>query len=162
MVAGVAALSVDPVLARGLQGRLGGDLRFSLTPTTFVAGAQFAPLGAGAGSFTGVYPMFEPLADMGPAFVNHAHDDLAEVWLEAGVPGIALISALAIWWVWAGLEAMSERRRVGAALALAGSMTVGMLLAHSLVDYPLRTPAMAVLFAFSLGLLTRPPDAKRR
>ena len=161
LVAGVALLSLDPTVARQLQAQLGGDLRFSLTPTTFAAGARFAPFGAGAGSFAAVYPMFEPLVDMGPAFVNHAHDDLAEVWLEAGVPGVALIAALAVWWVWASVAAMSDRRRVGAALALAGSMTAGVLMAHSLVDYPLRTPALATLFAFAIGLVARSPGAER-
>ncbi|MGA2953522.1 MAG: O-antigen ligase family protein, partial [Caulobacteraceae bacterium] len=156
-VAGVAALSIDPRLAREAQAQLGGDLRFSLTPTTFAAGARFAPLGAGAGAFADIYPMVEPLADMGPAFINHAHDDLAEVWLEAGVPGVLLLAALVAWWVLASWAAMSERRRVGAALALAGSMTTGLLLVHSLVDYPLRTPALATLFAFAIGLVTRAP-----
>jgi O-antigen ligase len=159
-VAGVAALAIDPRLAREAQAQLGGDLRFSLTPSTFAAGARFAPFGAGAGSFAAVYAMIEPLADMGPAFVNHAHDDLAEVWLEAGVPGLALVVALAGWWVWATWAAISEPRRVGAALALAGSMTVGLLMVHSLVDYPLRTPALATLFAFALGLITRAPTTE--
>jgi O-antigen ligase len=161
-VTGVVALAIDPPLAREAQAHLGGDLRFSLTPTTFAAGARFAPLGAGAGSFAAVYAMVEPLADMGPAFVNHAHDDLAEVWLEAGVPGLALVAALAAWWIWASWAAMSERRRVGAALALAGSMTAGILMVHSLVDYPLRTPALATLFAFALGLIARAPSAEQR
>ena len=56
---------------------------------------------------------------------------------------------------------MSDRRRVGAALALAGSMTAGVLMAHSLVDYPLRTPALATLFAFAIGLVARSPGAER-
>jgi hypothetical protein len=159
LVAAMATFTLDPSLAHSLEARLGGDLRFALTPVTAQAGMHFAPVGSGAGTFDQVYPMFEPLTDVGPAHINHAHDDLAEVWLEAGAPGLVLIGALAFWWIRESRAAMSERRRSGAALSLAGAMIVGMLLTHSLVDYPLRTPALAVYFAFALGLLTRPGGA---
>jgi hypothetical protein len=42
------------------------------------------------------------------------------------------------------------------------AVIVALLLAHSAVDYPLRTAALAVVFAFGCGLLTAPPAGERR
>ncbi len=39
---------------------------------------------------------------------------------------------------------------------------VGLLIAHSVVDYPLRTGAMMAVFAFACALLTEPPSMGRR
>ena len=154
LATGLFALALDPSLEHAVQARSGPELRFSLNPQVAREGLAFAPLGSGAGSFVAVYQMVEPNSGMGPAFVNHAHDDFIEVWMEAGVAGVALIAAFLAWWVAATWSALADRRARAAALSLAGSLVVGMLLVHSLVDYPLRTPALATLFALACGLLT--------
>jgi hypothetical protein len=49
-------------------------------------------------------------------------------------------------------------------LARAATMVVALLIVHSLVDYPLRTGAMAAIMAFACALLIEPPagvDSKR-
>jgi O-antigen ligase len=155
--AGIVAIAVDAPLRDAVQARAGPDLRFSLNPQVAQAGAVFAPFGSGAGSFSTVYQMFEPVGELGPAFVNHAHDDFVETWLEAGWAGVFLIAGFLAWWVTASWKRMVDRRGRGAALSLAGSMIVGMMLIHSLVDYPLRTPALAALFALACGLIVEPP-----
>jgi O-antigen ligase len=157
--AGLVGMAVNPGLERAVQARSGPDLRFYLNPEVAKAGLTFAPLGSGAGSFAPVYQMFERVDLMGPAFVNHAHDDFIEVWLEAGVAGAALAAAFLAWWVSATWNVVQDRRGHGAALSLAGSLVVGMILVHSLVDYPLRTPALAVLFAFACGLIVTAPHS---
>src|SRR5690606_465747 len=48
-----------------------------------------------------------------------------------------------------------------ALLARAATIALGLLVAHSVVDYPLRTGAMAAVFAFACGLLVTPPRAAR-
>jgi hypothetical protein len=161
-VAAVITLAVDPGLQRAVMARSGPELRLSLNPEVARAGLVFAPLGSGAGSFAAVYQMFEPLQSMGPTFVNHAHDDFVEVWLEAGVAGGALILAFLAWWVVSTWSVVQERGSSGAALSLAGSLMVGMALTHSLMDYPLRTPALIVLFAFACGLIVPPPGLRTR
>jgi len=156
LAAGLCGLALDPSLHHAVQARAGPELRFSLNPQVARAGLEFAPLGSGAGSFAQVYQAYEPISQMGPAFVNHAHDDFVEVWLEAGVSGVVLVFAFLTWWAAATWSALKHRR--SAALSLAGSLIVGMILIHSLVDYPLRTPALATLFAFACGLIV--PAAK--
>jgi hypothetical protein len=44
-------------------------------------------------------------------------------------------------------------------MAMTGAVMVGLLLAHSFVDYPLRTPALACLFALGCGLMVSPSGA---
>ncbi len=105
--------------------------------------------------------MFERPETLTPAYVNHAHDEYVEVWMEAGVPGVALIGGFWAWWAVAS-RAVLRRRDAGARLALAGSVVVGMLLVHSMVDYPLRTPAMAVVFALACGLMSPHRRGSRR
>jgi hypothetical protein len=48
----------------------------------------------------------------------------------------------------------------GAGLARAGSAMVGIVLAHSIVDYPIRTAAIAAVFALGCALMV-PPVARR-
>jgi hypothetical protein len=67
------------------------------------------------------------------------------------------VASFFAWWVLASWRALADPRTPGPGLALAGSTVIGLLLAHSLVDYPLRTPAMAVLFALACGLLVPGP-----
>jgi hypothetical protein len=43
----------------------------------------------------------------------------------------------------------------------AASLVIGLLLAHSLVDYPLRTTAMSVIFGLACGILAAPNDPVR-
>lgn len=153
VAAGLITLAFDPALTRAVLAKSGPEVRLALNPEVASAGLAFAPLGSGAGSFATVYQMFEPLQAMGPAFVNHAHDDFIETWLEAGVMGAGLIIAFLAWWVAATWRVVQDRRANGAALSLAGSLVVGQMLIHSLVDYPLRTPALITLFAFVCGLI---------
>jgi O-antigen ligase len=102
------------------------------------------------------------VGELGPAFVNHAHDDFVETWLEAGWAGAILIAGFLAWWVTASWSRLGDRRGRGAALSLAGSTIVGMMAIHSLVDYPLRTPALAALFALACGLIVRPASQRGR
>jgi hypothetical protein len=162
LAGGLILLAVDPTAEHAAERLTGPELRFSLTPGVAQAGLVFAPLGSGAGSFAAAYQMFEPVEAMGPAFVNHAHDDFIEVWMEAGVAGVALIAAFLVWWMAATWKVVQDGRTRGAALSLAGSLMVGMFLIHSLVDYPLRTPALACLFAFACGLIVPAPAPGER
>jgi O-antigen ligase len=109
--------------------------------------AHFWPLGSGLGTFTEVYPLFENPNSIASTYVNHAHNEYLEVLFETGLIGGALvILALATWAVF------SVRAWRGHAEDLlwprAASIVIGLVLAHSAVDYPLRTPAILVITAF--------------
>jgi O-antigen ligase len=110
------------------------------------------PAGTGFGSFPSVYPLTEDPNFVDRFFVNHAHNDYLEITLEGGAPGLVLLAAFVWWWMTVANRAW---RSTGAYFAKAATIASGVMLAHSAVDYPLRTAALATVFALSLGLMLR-------
>ena len=128
---------------------------------TTEAARAFMPFGAGMGTFVDVYGLFETTADdPGGAYVNRAHNDLLEVWLEAGVVAGILLAVFAVWF---GRRALAVWRRqaggfdIDHALARAASLIVLLIGLHSLVDYPLRTSAMMAVTAIACALMSPAP-----
>ncbi|MBK8068856.1 MAG: hypothetical protein IPK27_14895 [Rhodanobacteraceae bacterium] len=121
-----------------------------------VAG-QFGWLGTGLGSFPAVYAAYEPIDLVGPKILNHAHNDWAELWVELGV--LLPMAALAFgWWLWRRVRELAASGTLSPgenALRLAGIGVIGVLACHSLVDYPLRTTSLSVVFALACALCTR-------
>ncbi len=148
----------------GLLGRFGDDAlagyRFTIAATTVEAARAFQPAGSGMGTFVPVYQMFEIPGGLLPSYVNHAHDDWLEIWLEGGWLAIAVIAAFLVWFVAAAIRAWrappGRVHDVDRALARAASIAIVLLLLHSTVDYPLRTTALATVFAFCCALLSPP------
>jgi hypothetical protein len=143
------------------------DSRITFARLTFKAASAHMPFGTGMGTFVPVYTMFEQPEDVqAERYVNRAHDDFLEIWLEAGVVGIALIGTFVIW---LGLRCFKLWRRsppigareVDVSLARAATVVVGLLMAHSVIDYPLRTDAMMAFLAFACALLVAPPVGAR-
>lgn len=119
---------------------------------------DFFPWGSGLGSFRSVYQLYEDPARVNDTYVRHAHNDYVELALETGLPGILLIVAFLAWWV----RIASRAWRNVDAYARAASIASGAILLHSLVDFPLRTPAISALFAMCLSLLVQRPRAVAR
>ena len=122
----------------------------------------FLPFGAGFGSFDSVYRRFEPDALLSTIYLNQAHNEPLQLAIEGGVPALVLL-ALFIWWWFAAARGIAiadesvSRRTFGIA---AGVVTV-ILMASSLVDYPLRTPLLGALFAFaSVSMLRAARDGR--
>jgi O-antigen ligase len=138
------------------------DARIAFARNTIAAAKAYMPFGSGMGTFVPVYAMFERPEDaMMDTFANRAHNDVVELWLEAGAAGLAL---MAIFLVWLGIAAVRLWRPAGygvqaidRSLARAATMIVGLIIAHSFVDYPLRTGAMMAILAFACALLIEPP-----
>jgi O-antigen ligase len=141
------------------------DSRLQFLRNTAAAATAYMPFGAGMGTFVPVYQMFEKPADVFPQYINHAHDDLAELWLETGMIGIALLGAFLFWFaaratkIW---RAAAPGRDVDRSLARAATLAIVLVLAHSLLDYPLRTAAMMAVVALAGALLIEPVKATRR
>jgi O-antigen ligase len=75
--------------------------------------------------------------------------------LELGIAGAVVILGFILWWLRRSFRAWRDDYK-GATLARAGSVAIGVILVHSLVDYPMRTSAMASIFAISCALLLQP------
>ncbi len=107
--------------------------------------------GTGFGTFVPVYMMHEDINDIIPTYINHVHNDWIETVLEGGFIVIAIQLAALVWWATAAWSVW--RRGRGGALAKAATISSLLLMAHSLVDYPLRTGALLVTFAACCAMM---------
>jgi hypothetical protein len=141
------------------------DHRWTLAANTLQAAGPARGMGLGLGSFVHAYDEIgDQSADIEP-YVNHAHNDYAELWLEGGLPALALAAAAFVmvgWQLRKYLRSPDEGRsnemqyrglNLGAALSLL------LIALHSIVDYPLRTLTIAtyasLLAAVLLGSVRR-------
>jgi O-antigen ligase len=136
------------------------DSRLTMARLTSEAAQLYLPFGSGMGTFVPVYGMHEQAADaVLDTYVNRAHNDFLELWLETGVVGLALAVAALLWFAGRSLK-LWRRDAPGTdfdlSLARAATIVIGLIGAHSLVDYPLRTSAIMATVAFCCGLLIAP------
>lgn len=151
-VAAVGAFAAGPILARFDPGGA-PEGRFENWPVVAGAAEAHLPLGSGIGSFDAVYRSIEPLERLDPTYFNQAHNDYLETWLEAGWLGAGLVLAFMFWFgrrLWTAWRAGVSTQRD---LQRAATVAVGAVLLHSAADYPLRTAAMATVFALCCGLM---------
>ncbi len=163
-IAGVGMLAVAVVigiLASPLPNNLteqGTDQNYYSRHTSFAnslhATADAFPFGTGSGSFPSVYPGYENPDIVDRWFVNHVHNDYIELVLETGLAGILLILAFLLWWT--GRVIAIWRSPIIDHFARASTIASGAILAHSMVDFPLRTSAIAAVFAMCLALMAGP------
>lgn len=148
----VAVLALPPILDRfDTQGAPEG--RFERWPLVAETAQTYLPLGSGIGSFNAVYRSVEPLEELDSTYFNRAHNEYLEVWLEAGWLGGVLILAFLIWYARrCGVVWRAPPSREGD-LQRAASIGIGILLLHSIGDYPLRTTTLAVVLALCCGML---------
>jgi O-antigen ligase len=154
----VASLFIASIFALGpILERFGGeaeiDGRMRTAPIVIDAALAHMPLGSGIGSFVPVFAAREPVETMAPTFWNHAHNDYLEIWLEAGVMAAVTFALYLAWWTKSAFLAWRAPLSTTANLARVGTIVTLLLLIHSTVDYPLRTLAIASLFAFACGLM---------
>ena len=153
--AAVAVFSLSPILQR--FDSEGSERRFEDWAVIADAAETYLPVGTGMGSFDPVYRSVEPLDTMGAAFLNHAHNDFLETWLEAGWLGALVLVVFLGWWGFRSWRAWMAESEPYGSLARAAGLSIGLLLLHSLGDYPLRTETLAVFFAFCCGILAARP-----
>ena len=137
------------------------NLRIQFAQSTIHAAEAYMPFGSGFGTFTAVYPSFEPPQDvLDNRYVNHAHDDVLEVWLEGGAMSLLLMAVFSGWLFMASTkawrEAPADSRAIDVLLARAATIVIPIIVVHSVFDYPLRTDAMMAVFALSCALLVEP------
>jgi O-antigen ligase len=133
------------------------DDRWPVAQVTSRAAIANLPFGSGFGTFVPVYDKFAPRTLLEDRYVNHAHDDWLELWLTGGAPAIVLAVGFLAWFAASTFRLWSGGRPGGPvldlALAQAASIAIVLLLLHSVVEFPLRTPALSVLLAIACAFL---------
>lgn len=148
----VGVFALDPIIARfDRDGAPEG--RFENWPVVAEAANAYLPVGSGIGSFDTVYRSVEPLERLDATYFNQAHNEYLETWLETGWFGIAILVAFLIWYGRRSWTAWRARPSTPRDLQRGASIAIGVVLLHSVADYPIRTETIAVIFAICCGLL---------
>ena len=125
------------------------DLRPQLWSAAIHAIDDYPLLGSGLGTFRDSYNLY---ADrFVPYVVDRAHDDYLELALGLGVPMAAACVGALGWLTWMCARGALRRRR-RRLYALAAVSAAAIVALHSLVDFSLQIPAVAILFAVVMGV----------
>lgn len=111
---------------------------------------DFWPIGSGFGSFDTVFRTYEPQFHLELTYLNHAHNDFAEAVLEGGALALVLMVIFVLWlaartWLLWTKRLESDEQLLGRA----GSAMAWLVLFSSSIDYPVRTPLLAVLMTIA-------------
>jgi O-antigen ligase len=145
-----------------VEGQAIEDIRWPVARITSQAAIANMPFGTGFGTFVPVYERFAPRTLLADTYVNRAHNDWLELWLTGGAPAIILAIGFLAWFaaatfrLWSSGGQQPEAPVLDLALAQAASIVIVLLMLHSVVDYPLRIPALSVLFAMACAYLISP------
>lgn len=132
----IEAEVIDPAFGRGEFAR-----------TTIEGIKENWPTGVGFGNFQKAYQIYEKEGMIYSKYVNHAHNEYLEIAFEGGLTAILLM----VFYLILLFAAFTKVRRDP--LQKAAFLSVSFLLIHSLVDYPLRTEALAMTFAFMNAII---------
>ena len=155
------AISSDALLWRRFQSSsIAGEERALLLPTTWQMVKDFFPIGSGFGSFEQIYYRYEELDQLSRYYVNQAHMDWLQVAMEGGVIAIALVLVFSLWVGIRGFALLRAEAKTNQwsrqMAALSFILSFGMA---SLVDYALRVPLAAMVFANCCVLFAQPKRA---
>lgn len=158
-VAALALVISAGLAAIGLSAAMGWmrvdeveEIRWIIRQATIALAAAHLPWGSGVGSFVPVFQQASPDVLLMPYYINAAHNDYAQVWLETGLIGLSIATLCGLVLM---LSVISDLRthRGDRRLLWAGLLGVFALLAHAGADYALRTPALMTVAALLCGLL---------
>ncbi len=148
---GLAVLAIGLLSAqRFLDFKSADAMRYDLAREVTFLGVRHAPFGSGAGTFVDSFAQSaSPLFQRGE-YINHAHNEFVQWWFEAGWPALALLFFALTLLGLAGVRLWRTRQRDS--VALASWTAVVAVLAHSWVDFPLRTLSLMSVTALLAGL----------
>jgi O-antigen ligase len=139
---------------------LGYEGRSRLASATASAALDFLPIGSGLGTFADIFPRYQ--ADRLPGYVDHAHNDYLEAFLELGVAGLAVMVLIAIAYAarWRRLARDGLRRSLSVLQAGAG-FAMAAVFVHGLFDFNFHIPANAIYLSFLAGIFFLTPAGDR-
>ena len=156
VVAGIVLM-----VALGMQAALGWmaidlaeEQRHVFAEITFQLGLAHAPLGSGVGSFVPLFAAASPLQMQEAYYVNHAHNEYVQWWLETGWLGMLLLAGVLCVQAVACKRLLAQRGRGSQAILAASAwVAIAAVLAHSWADYPLRTLSLMSTTAALAGVM---------
>ena len=130
------------------------DLRRKILPVLFEMLKLHAYFGTGFGSFESVYKIWEPDQLLTTTYVNQAHNDVMQFWIEGGLPAAAIMSVFLLLLARQVFSLMRRGQNGGKYnfIMLAALVGMAIMLFSSGVEYALRTPIMMTYFSLSTCL----------
>jgi O-antigen ligase len=132
------------------------DPRHELWRDGWFAVKQAWPVGVGVGGAQPAMIAAERLEVLDPYLPNRVHNDYLELALEGGLPAVILLAIIAVLLaaaIWRSWRSRPEERQ----LTVFGIVVLMVAAVHSLVDYPLRSMALACLIGTGAGMLMSTP-----
>lgn len=125
--------------------------RAQIAMASMRAALDFLPFGSGLGTYGDVFKRYQ-IEGMSSYF-DHAHNDYAELFLETGVAGVAVVVLLGAAYLmrWGQLASAWRQQSLGYLQVAAGLGMLAMLV-HALVDFNFHIPANAIYFSFLAGV----------
>lgn len=154
-IAANRAVSIQRLLAIDAE----QDLRARTLPTVLTMIRTYFPFGIGVGGFAPLFRLHEPFALLKPTYFNHAHNDVLEIVLTAGLPGLLLLAVAMAWWGAASLRAWRGHGTLMSAKL--GSAMLLMIVIASLFDYPARTPIIMATIVIAATWLAEVREDRR-
>lgn len=153
VVLGLSALVVVIFMIMWLRLNSADQVRWSLIGVTAAMGWEHAPLGAGTGTFAPWFDQVAPIELIQWEFFNHAHNEYVQWWFECGLIGVACMLGV-IGLLGGHCRALATQANSGdRGVAVAAWLGCVVLLLHSVVDYPLRTPALMTVAGLLAGIV---------
>ena len=134
------------------------EMRIELASATFDAAQALAPLGGGLGAFVAWFNQEMPLELRAGYYFNHAHNEYAQWWLEGGLAATAVLLLALSAMAFAGARVLRPLMAQGYGpsprlLGAGALIALLVVLAQSVVDYPLRTQALMTVCAMLAAVL---------
>lgn len=124
-----------------------GTSRKQIFTTSIAAAKHFGVFGAGPGSFDMVYRIFENQNTVGGKYINEAHNEYIQIWMEFGLMGILWIIA-AISWFLLKIKYLITSKATFISKHVIYALCILTFALISIVDFPLRTIAMSSILTF--------------
>lgn len=156
-IAVAALIGLSPLLARITPEQLGmsGEGRIALSLATLHAAIDFLPFGSGLSTFAHVFPRYQ--VDVFGGFIDHAHNDYLQFFMEMGLAAPVVVALL----LGAYVMQMSQllRRNVQRSfvvIQIAAGVGLLPIILHSMFDFALHMPSNAMWVATLAGVLFHP------
>lgn len=152
-VAGLLAVVAAWIALGWMRVDIAEERRWAAAMATFAMGVEHFPLGIGMGGFVGWFEANMPVVLQGDEFFNHAHNEYAQWWLETGLLAPLLLAAVAAVLL-VTLRRLLRQQTDGlpSGPSIGAWSGVAVVLIHSVVDYPLRTPSLMTVTALLAGI----------
>jgi len=133
------------------------DPRENIWADTVFAISQYWPFGTGIGSFKPIFIANERLEFVDIFYPTSAHNDYLELALEGGLIGLVLLAAISFFIALMMYRSLLTRSLEGKAQTVFATTALIIIASHSVVDYPLRSMAIACIAGAAVGLLSAVP-----